>query len=67
MFGGGTKAAEMQVGVQRTEQDVGHVERAERALLEDGGELVAVARAPASGITAEEEGSHGTRASMSTG
>ena len=36
VFGGGPEAAEMQVGIERAEQDVGDVERAERPLLEHG-------------------------------
>ena len=50
----------MEMGVERAEQDVGHVERAERPLLEHRGELVAVAGAPARGVEAEEQGDHGT-------
>ena len=41
------EAAEVELGVQRAEEDVDHVEWAKRSLLEHRGELVAVASAPA--------------------
>ena len=59
MFGGGPEAAEVQVGIERAEQDVQHVERAQGSLLEDGRELVAVPGAPARRVEAEEQGDHG--------
>jgi hypothetical protein len=59
MFRRGSEDAEMQMGIQRAEQHVGHVERAERPILEHGGELVAVAGSPARRVQAEEQGDHG--------
>jgi hypothetical protein len=43
----------MEVGIERAEQHVGHVERAEWALLEDRDKFVAVAVPPARGVEAE--------------
>jgi hypothetical protein len=51
---GGPSSAQPELGVEGTEEDVGHVERPERAFLEDGLELVAVAGPPAGGIAAEQ-------------
>jgi hypothetical protein len=62
VLGRGPEAAEMQVGIQRTEEDIGHVERAERSLLKDRGELIAVAVSPARRVEAKEQGDHGTLA-----
>jgi len=50
----------MQVGIQRTEKDIGHVERAERSLLKDRGELIAVAVSPARRVEAKQQGDQGT-------
>jgi len=48
----------MQMGVERAEQDVSHVEWAKRPILEDQSELVAVTSAPARWVEAQEEGDH---------
>ena len=61
MFGVGAQPPQVEVGIERAEEDVRHVERAERPLPQERLELVAVARPPAGGIEAEEEGDHGTR------
>ena len=47
------------MGIERAEQDVGDIERAERPVLEHGGELVAVASPPARRVQTEEEANHG--------
>ena len=48
-------SAQPKLGVDGTEEDVRHVERPERAFLEDRLELVAVASPPAGGITTDQK------------
>ena len=55
----GPLSALMEVGIEGAEEDVGDVERTERALLEEGLELVAVARPPEGGIELDQERCHG--------
>jgi hypothetical protein len=55
VVGGGVNAAQVKVGIDRREQDVCHVERAEGTLVEDRLEFVPVAVPPASGITTDQQ------------
>ncbi len=65
MFRVGAQPPQVEVGVERAEEDVGDVERAQRPLREERRELVAVPGPPAGGVEAEEEGDHGTHRPVS--
>ena len=60
-------SAQPELGVEGAEEDVRHVERPERAFLEDRLELVAVAGPPAGGIETDQERSVRLRRSRRAG
>ena len=59
MGGPAVRSAQPEPRVERAEEDVEDVERAQLALLEERAELVAVARPPGRGVEPEEEADHG--------
>ena len=55
----GVTSAQPEPSVERAEQDVGHVERAEWTFFEDRVEFLAISGSPASRVAADQERPHG--------
>ena len=58
VFGRGADAAQVQVRVERAQEEIRRIERPDGSIVEDRGELVAVALAPTRGIEADEQVRH---------